>query len=105
MNDMEEKQIEAQLDDILIEAVDELNSQLDDGGRLDYDNKETVLLGKGSSIDSMTFVTLTVIIEDLIFEKLGKTVKIVSAKAFSEKSSPFRNFGTLKEFIAGLLAG
>jgi CRISPR/Cas system CSM-associated protein Csm5 (group 7 of RAMP superfamily) len=103
MSELKNEEIEAKLDEILSDAVDELNSQLDKNSLLSYENKETVLLGEGAAIDSMTFVTFIVIIEDLIFDEFGKSIKIVSPKAFSEKFSPFKNFITLKAFIAGLL--
>ena len=66
-------------------------------------SKNTILLDKQGKLDSLDFVTLIVIIESNIFNKLDKNITIVSEKAFSKKYSPFKDVESLTEFIAELL--
>jgi acyl carrier protein len=61
------------------------------------------LLDVNGKIDSLDFVTLIVIIENNIFNKMDKNITIVSEKAFSKIYSPFKNVETLTEFIVELL--
>jgi len=66
-------------------------------------SKDTVFIGEDGKFDSLDFITLIVIIEDNIFNKLGRNITIVSEKAFSKEYSPFNNVESLTEFIVELL--
>ena len=91
-----------QIREIIKEAIDELNEQLNDNAKVSY-NDETRFIGSHACIDSMGFVTLITIIEGLIAEKTGKTVQLVNEKAFSQKHSPFYSIQTLSDYINELL--
>lgn len=66
-------------------------------------SNDTILLDVNGKIDSLDFVTLVVIVESNIFNKLDKNITIVSEKAFSKKYSPFKDVESLTEFIVELL--
>ena len=91
-----------QIATIIKEAVEELNEQLEPEQQLVF-SEDLKLVGKKAVIDSMSFVTLVSIIEDLTFDKLGKSITIVSEKAFSQEKSPFYSIQTLADFIDDLL--
>lgn len=93
--------MEEKIKNIIEEAIEELNEQLDDDKKLAY-SEEVRLIGKKANVDSMDFVTLITIIEELISDKLDKDIHIVSDKAFSRERSPFYSVGTLTEFIVEL---
>lgn len=86
--------------EIIKSAVEELNEQLD--SKIAYE-EQTRLTGPGAVLDSMSFVTLTTIIEELLEEKCGRKIRIVSDKAFSVQYSPFKDFSTLERFISELV--
>lgn len=88
------------VENIVRQAVEELNEQREN--KLNFTN-ETYLIGHQAEIDSMEFVTLISIVEDLINDEFGKDIRIVSDKAFSMEHSPFRSIGTLTAFIEELL--
>ncbi|MBQ9564257.1 MAG: hypothetical protein IJU98_01600 [Synergistaceae bacterium] len=88
--------------EIIKEAVSELNEQLEDGRKLEFSD-DIKLIGRQSAIDSMDFVTLVTIIEELVADKLGKHIRVVSDKAFSMERSPFQSIGTLTDFVAELV--
>ena len=90
------------IQEIILDSLQEFNEETDDNETLEI-SKNTILLDKQGKLDSLDFVTLVVIIESNIFNKLGKNITIVSEKAFSKKYSPFKNINTLTEFIAELL--
>lgn len=88
------------VDNIIKQAVEELNEQRE--VKLNY-SPETRLVGGETEIDSMEFVTLVSIIEELISDEFDKDIRIVSDRAFSREHSPFRSIGTLTAFVEELL--
>lgn len=91
-----------QIKSLLKEAIEELNEQLDDNEQVQF-NDETRFIGTHACIDSITFVTLITIIEELIEDKFDKTVHLVNEKAFSSKRSPFYSIETMTNYIEELL--
>lgn len=85
---------------IIKQAVEELNEQSEK--KLTF-APETRLIGKQAEIDSMEFVTLVSIIEELVSDEYDKDIRIVSDKAFSREHSPFYSIGTLTAFVEELL--
>lgn len=90
------------IQDIVKDSLLEFNEETDDNKALEI-SENTILLDKKGKLDSLDFVTLVVIIESNIFNKLDKNITIVSEKAFSKKYSPFKDVKSLTEFIAELL--
>ena len=88
------------VENIIKQAVEELNEQREE--KLSY-NPETRLIGKNAEIDSMEFVTLVSIIEELISDEYDKSIRIVSDRAFSQERSPFYSIATLTNFVEELL--
>jgi len=87
---------------IVMDSLLELNEETDDNKVLEI-SENTILLDKKGKLDSLGFVTLVVIIESNIFNKLDKNITIVSEKAFSKKYSPFKDVKSLIGFIIELL--
>ena len=87
---------------IVMDSLQEFNEEVDDNNALET-SENTILLDKQGKLDSLDFVTLIVIIESNIFNKLDKNITIVSEKAFSKKYSPFKNVESLTEFIVELV--
>lgn len=87
---------------IVTNSLQEFNEEVDEDKLLEI-SKNTILLDKKGKLDSLDFVTLLLIIESNIFNKLGKNITIVSEKAFSKKYSPFKDVESLTEFITELL--
>ena len=90
------------IQEIILASLKEFNEEEDESNLLEV-SKNTILLDKKGKLDSLGFVTLVVIIESNIFNKLDKNITIVSEKAFSKKYSPFKDVESLTEFIAELL--
>ena len=90
------------VNEMIREAIEELNEQMDEDKKIKYD-EELKLVGSKAALDSISFVTLIAIIEDLISEKLGKNIMIVNDKAFSQDMSPFKSVATLSNYITDFL--
>ena len=90
------------IQEIILESLKEFNEEKTKDEVLEISN-DTILLDKQGKLDSLDFITLIVIIEDNIFDKLGKNITVVSEKAFSKNYSPFKNVETLTEFVVELI--
>ncbi len=61
-------------------------------------NIETRLIGRNSQLDSMGLVNVIIDIEGCMMDN-DLSVSLTSEKAMSAKNSPFKNIGTLSDFI------
>lgn len=86
--------------ELVLSCLDELNEELENPIEI---SEDLILMGDNGALDSMDFVNLMVIIEDKVFEELGKEITIVNEKAFSRKRSPFYNIETLTEYLQELI--
>lgn len=94
--------MEEKIKGIIKDAIEELNEQLEANRKIEYD-EELRLIGSKAALDSISFVTLVAIIEDLIGEQFDKNIIIVNDKAFSQERSPFHSVATLSDYIEDLL--
>ena len=90
------------IQEIILDSIKEFNKEKAKDEVLEISN-DTTLLDVNGKLDSLDFITLIVIIENNVFDKLGKNITIVSEKAFSKKYSPFKDVKSLTEFIVELL--
>jgi acyl carrier protein len=60
---------------------------------------ETILLGRGSPLDSLGLVRFVLATEQALAEKLGVTISLSDEKALSRARSPFRTIQTLADYI------
>lgn len=83
---------------IILEQIESFNETLDD--KVDVtQGTESVLLGHGSNLESVDFVSLIVDIEQAVNDEFDTSITLVDAYAMSQKHSPFRTVGTLAEYI------
>ena len=86
---------------VIFSAVDDLNQQLPRDQHLEK-STDSVLLGS-QKLDSLGFVNLIVATEQKIEEEFGTPVSLFDEKAMSQQNSPFKNIGTLADYIDSLL--
>jgi acyl carrier protein len=65
---------------------------------------ETVLVGRGSLLDSIGLVSLLAAVEERIQAACKKDIVLASEAVFSRAHSPFRTVGSLADFVAELVA-
>ncbi|MDF2999964.1 MAG: hypothetical protein K0Q48_83 [Bacillota bacterium] len=90
------------VEELIQEAILELNEQMEEDRKVSY-SEDLKLIGVNAALESISFVTLIAILEDLISDRLGKNIIIVNDRAFSQERSPFRSVGSLAEYVTGLL--
>lgn len=96
--------IERIVNQIIAEAINELNQELPADKQLDKD-PDTPLFGKSGKIDSLGLVRFIVSVEQKIEENLGDSIMLADEKAFAQKVSPFNTISTFVNYIFMLLEG
>jgi acyl carrier protein len=66
--------------------------------------KDTVIVGEGAILDSISVVSLIVDIEQRLEMEHGVSVTLASEKAMSQRSSPFRTAGVLTDHVCATIA-
>ena len=83
-------------------AIDEVNVQAADAVTIGK-APETLLLGRDTGVDSLTFVNLIVAIEEQIQDKFGKAVVLVDENSMGLQEHPFRTVSTLANYVEKVL--
>jgi acyl carrier protein len=92
-----------ELNSVMGLAIDEINQTFPES--MIQNEDQFVLIGKGSSVDSLALVSLIISIEGNIQKSLGKRVSLVNEDSFNMTQSPFSTVGSLKTYIAELVNG
>ena len=90
------------LEKVLYPVIDELNSSAAKKVVL-AKQADTALFGQGAAFSSLDLVKFVVLVEEKIEAETGKAVRVLSDKAMSRKSSPFKTLGAFAEYINELL--
>tara|TARA_B110000438_G_C15373247_1_gene461491 strand:+ start:39 stop:344 length:306 start_codon:yes stop_codon:yes gene_type:complete len=86
----------------IFRSIEELNES-SDKGLLTINGDETKLFGRDGELDSLGLINLIVLVEQNIEEDFDIIITLADEKAISQKRSPFRNVGTLKNYIFSLI--
>ncbi|MEM7217576.1 MAG: hypothetical protein AAF515_04370 [Pseudomonadota bacterium] len=86
--------------DLIRDAIAELNEELDYDHLRDV-SETTVIFDGDEALDSLSLVSLIVDIEARVEESFDTEVVLASEKAMSMANSPYRNVGSLVEFVLG----
>lgn len=90
------------LEEIVYRALDEVRDLVDDPESL-VESPHTKLIGTGAVMDSVTFVSFLVAVENTIEDQLDVRVTLANEKAMSRTRSPFLTLATLAEYATELL--
>lgn len=85
------------LNEILYPAVDEAKKTIDSAKTLER-SPDAKLFGAGG-LDSLGLVRFIVLVEERIQDRTNREITLVSDKAMSRSSSPFRTLSTLADYI------
>ena len=90
--------------EVVFLAIDEVNKLLPEAGNIPK-ALSTDLIGKSAKVDSLGLVSLVLAIEQKIEKIFGTAITLVSEDVMSEEKNPFKNVGSLVNFIDSLLDG
>jgi hypothetical protein len=84
---------------IIFDCVTELNKQLPPAERL-AKAENSVLVGHGSALDSLSIITLLVSVEDAVAARGGARVSLLDNPNLTEEHGRFHTLGSLADFVA-----
>lgn len=79
---------------LIILAASEMGKKVDESSEL---------IGPHALFDSIDLVEFSLLVEEKVKKELGRSIYLLSDKAFSMTHSPFRNLNSLYLFILELL--
>lgn len=91
-----------QIQQIIYNAIDEVNEQLSSEKQL-VKSLETVLFGKSSKLDSLSFINLVVAIETELEEEFDILITIANEEAMTLDFNPYKSVQILSEYILKLI--
>lgn len=83
---------------IVLDQINQLKDTLPDDKKFDV-NENTVLFGTGSSIDSLSLVSVIVDLEATFSNEFNYDLSLTDDRAMTRAISPFENVHTLVDYI------
>lgn len=83
---------------IVLEQINQLKDTLPEDKKFDV-NENTVLFGNGSSIDSLSLVSVIVDLEATFSGEFNFDISLTDDRAMTREISPFENVKTLVDYI------
>lgn len=87
---------------IVLNQVEQLSETLPDDQKFKV-TKDTVLFGSGSSIDSLSLVSIIVDLEMAFSNEYNHDISLTDDRAMARSQSPFTNVTTLVDYIFELI--
>jgi hypothetical protein len=91
-----------EITDIVVNQVEQLNETFTEGQKMNV-SESTILFGKGSSVDSLSLVSIIVDLEMVFSEEYGYDISLTDDRAMAREKSPFTNIATLVEYTFELI--
>ena len=87
---------------IVIKQLEDLSETLPEDQKF-LVSRETILFGRGSSIDSMSLVSVIVDLEGFFFDEIGLEISLTDDNAMTREISPFDNVSNLVDYLDELI--
>ena len=94
--------VPSKVEQLIYRAIDELNASLPPAQAV-AKSPHTLLFGPGGSLDSLGLVSLIVAAERQLETAFRTPIRLADERAMSQRNSPFRSIGVLRDYICGLL--
>ena len=87
---------------VVVKQLEYLNETLPEEQKF-LVSRETILFGKGSSIDSLSLVSVIVDLEGFFFEEIGLEISLTDDNAMTREISPYDNVSNLVDYLDELI--
>jgi acyl carrier protein len=91
------------IQELVLTQVREIVLTFDEDKRFEV-NENTILFGKGSSIDSLSLVSVIVDIEALFSDEYGFNISLTDDRAMIREISPFESISSLVNYIFEIIS-
>ena len=87
---------------VIYTTIDEINQQFDTEEKIDK-NINTILFGENGKLDSLGLINLITGVEQNIEDEFDVSITLADERAMSQENTPFKDVGSLAEYIGTLL--
>ncbi|WP_305862882.1 acyl carrier protein [Helicobacter cholecystus] len=94
--------MEEKIQNIIIEALKNLADELENA-QLQNPHTMTGIYGVEGNLDSLALVSFITDVEEKVDEEFNTHITLADEKAMSSRNSPFKDVGTLTQYIHNLL--
>lgn len=91
-----------EIENIVLDQLKSLNETLPEDQKFKV-SMDTVLFGNGSSIDSLSLVSVIVDLEMTFLDDFNRELSLTDDRAMTREISPFENVNNLVEYIHELM--
>ncbi len=91
-----------QILEIVINNLKSLVDTFPENQKFEVD-KDSVLFGNGSNIDSLSLVSVIIDLETLFYDEYGYEISLTDDRAMTREISPFENVSSLADYIFELI--
>lgn len=88
--------------EIIASAVRDIGEEMEIES-LQQVNEATKLFGNGGALDSLSLVSLIADVEEKIVDTFERSIVLADERAMSQRTSPFRDVGSLCAYVEKLL--
>lgn len=89
--------------EVIFPAIDEINTTLPADRQL-LKSRDTLLMGPGVRLDSIQLTAVILTVEEILCEKTGVDIALITETAMARLISPFASVMLLAAYIEELLA-
>ncbi len=90
-------------DQLILDAIAELQATMPDDETISI-SPDTPLLG-GDVIDSLAFINLMASLESALSDIKGEPISLITEEVLTDDSHPFKDIGSLTQYIQTILNG
>ena len=88
---------------LIEETIDEVNAAVPPDRRIE-NQPGTVIVGKGSSLDSLAIINFLTALEERVAVSTGHSVNLLNEDALTNPDGPLRTIALIERFISAQLA-
>ncbi len=91
--------MKSEIERLIHETIDEINEQTPPDRRI-AKSSQAVIVGMGSTLDSLGIINFLVSLEAKVATSMGRTVSLLSDDTLSDPNGPLHTVESIERFIA-----
>lgn len=92
----------SKIENLIYETIDDINLQTPSNQRLEK-SPTTIIVGEGSSLDSLGIVNFFVSLEEKVTSSTGQSISLLSDDVFVNQDSPLKTVAQIEHYISKLI--
>lgn len=94
----DEPELKQRVVDVIYRAADDFNAEWEPEARITH-SLDSLLFGRGGSLDSLGLVNFIVAVEQRLERELGVSLTLADERALAQETNPFSSIGALADYV------